>query len=183
MGLLAAFAPGGPQFCGMDLKTTRTLLFSEEPPTVIGARVRDFGVPAGLHVVNTASALAMRPADFAEEVLSAYKTNGNDFGLIAVDTIGAFINSGDWNDYSATGAALEPLRRVARELPHVAILIVHHANKAGSEGWNSALGSTALTGAVDQIVRMVRKLGCGGDGTGVATGRYHKRHRDRTYAL
>ena len=157
MGLLAAMSPGGPQFCGMDLPTTKTLLFTEEPPTVLGDRVRDYKVPAGIHVANQASALAMRPEVFVEEVASAYKKNGGDFGLIAVDTVGAFVNCGDWNDYTATVAAMEPLRRMARSLSGVAILLLHHQNKAGGADWNGALGSTALAGNVDQIVRMVRK--------------------------
>ena len=159
MGLLAAMALDGPQFCGMDLAPTRTLLFSEEPPSVLGARVRDFQVPAGLHTVNTAAALALRAEDFAEEVLSAYTSNGGDFGLIAVDTLGAFVKCGDWNDYTATTAAMAPLRELARSLPNVAVLLLHHQNKAGGADWNGALGSTALAGNVDQIVAMVKKNG------------------------
>ena len=146
MGLLAAMSPGGPQFCSMDLTTTRTLLFTEEPPAVIGERVRDFGVPTGMHIANEAAALAMRAEDFAEEVLSAYTSNGGDFGLIAVDTLGAFVNCGDWNDYTATTAAMAPLRLVARSLPNVAMLLLHHQNKAGGADWAGALGSTGPGG-------------------------------------
>ena len=142
MGLLAAMSPGGPKFCGMDLPTTRTLLFTEEPPTVLGDRVRDYKVPEGIHVANQASALTMRPEVFVEEVEAAYKFHGGNFGLIAVDTVGAFVNCGDWNDYTATVAAMEPLRRLARDLPGVAILLLHHQNKAGGADWNGALGST-----------------------------------------
>ena len=157
MGLLASLSPGGPKFCGMDLPETRTLLFTEEPPTVLGDRVRDYKVPPGMHVANQASALALRPEVFVDEVKSAYEAHGGEFGLIAVDTIGAFVNCGDWNDYTATVAAMGPLRRLARDLPGVAILLLHHQNKAGGADWNGALGSTALAGNVDQIVRMVRK--------------------------
>ena len=120
MGLLASLAPGGPQFCGMDLKTTRTLLFSEEPPAVLGERVRDFKVPTGMHIVNTASALAMPPEAFAAEMYAAHKRESDrqgNFGLIAVDTLGAFVNCGDWNDYTSTGKAMAPLRDLARSLP------------------------------------------------------------------
>ena len=159
MGLLAAMSPGGPQFCGMGLAKSRTLLFTEEPPTAIGERVRDFSVPTGSHIANQAAALAMRPDDFAEEVLSAYRTKGGDFGLIAVDTLGAFVNCGDWNDYTAAGAAMAPLRQLARSLPKVALLLLHHQNKAGGSDWAGALGSTALAGNADQLVRMVRKNG------------------------
>ena len=161
MGLLAAMSPGGPQFCGMDLKNTRTLLFTEEPPSVIGERVRDFSIPREAnHFYNNAAALAMPPSDFAAEVYAAHeresKKHGN-FGLIAVDTLGAFCANKDWNDYTATGAAMAPLRELARSLPNVAILLLHHQSKAGGADWAGALGSTALAGNVDQIVRMVKK--------------------------
>ena len=157
MGLLAAMSPGGPKFCGMDLPETRTLLFTEEPPTVLGDRVRDYKVPPGMHIANQAAALALRPEVFAEEVKSAYDKHGRNFGLIAVDTIGAFVNCENWNDYTATRAAMAPLRRMLRDLPGVAILLLHHQNKAGGDEWNGALGSTGLAGDVEQIVRMARK--------------------------
>ena len=160
MGLLAALAPDGPKFCGMALKDTRTLLFSEEPPTVLGERVRDFGVPTGQHIVNTASALAMPPQEFADEVESVWERlsgpHGN-FGLICVDTLGSFVSNRDWNDYTATTAAMAPLRDLARRLPRVSILLLHHQNKAGGADWAGALGSTALAGNVDQIIRMTKK--------------------------
>ena len=134
MGLLAALAPGGPRFCGMDLAATKTLLFTEEPPAAIGERVRDFGVPTGMHIANEASALAMRADDFVEEVYKAYHDNGGEFGLVAIDTLSAFVSCGDWNDYAAVGAAMSPLRQLARTFPNVAILLLHHQNKAGGGG-------------------------------------------------
>ena len=160
MGLLASLAAGGPQFLGMELKTTRTLLFSEEPPTVLGERVRDFKVPTGMHIVNTASALAMPPDAFAAQMRTAHEQESKQhgsFGLIAVDTLGAFVNCKDWNDYTATTAAMAPLRDLARSLPNVAILLLHHQSKAGGADWAGALGSTALAGNADQLVRMSKK--------------------------
>ena len=157
MGLLAAMSPDGPQFCGMDLAPTPTLLFTEEPPTAIGDRVRDLRIPREAnHYYNSAAALAMRAEDFAEDVYAAYHNNGGAFGLVAIDTLSAFVNCGDWNDYAAVGAAMSPLRQLARSLPNVAILLLHHQNKAGEGEWNGALGSTALIGSADQLVRMAK---------------------------
>ena len=121
--------------------------------------VRDFGVPAGMHIANEASALAMRADDFVDEVYKAYHDNGGAFGLIAIDTLSAFVSCGDWNDYAAVGAAMSPLRQLARTLPNVAILLLHHQNKTGGGDWAGALGSTALAGNADQLVRMVKKNG------------------------
>ena len=156
-GMLKSLAPGGPPFCGMDLPDLPALLFTEEPPNTIGERVRLYEIPAsGMHIANEAAAMAMKPDDFAETVYEAYQTNGAGFGLIAIDTIGPFINCGDWNDYGQTTAAMAPIRQLARSLPGVAILLLHHQNKGGGTDWATALGSTALTASADQLVRMAK---------------------------
>ena len=99
----------------------------------------------------------MKPEDFAEVVYQAYQHNGAGFGLIAVDTIGPFVNCGDWNDFSSTTAAMAPIRQLARRLPKVAILLLHHQNKAGwSHRLEQRIRPTALTANADQLVRMVR---------------------------
>ena len=151
-GMLKSLSPGGPPFCGLTLPNMPALLFTEEPPNVVAERVRDYAIPQyATHIANEASALAMKPEDFAEVVYQAYQHNGAGFGLIAVDTIGPFVNCGDWNDFSSTTAAMAPIRQLARRLPKVAILLLHHQNKAGGTDWNSALGSTALTANADQL--------------------------------
>ena len=109
------------------------------------------------HVINTNLGGARPAADFAEEVYRAYRENGGDFGLIAVDTIGPFVQCGDWNDYAGVGQVMSPLRELARALPSAGLLLLHHEKKSGGEGWGGALGSTALTGCADQIVRLCRK--------------------------
>ena len=155
MALLMALSPGGPAFCGMDLPPTPTLLFTEEPASVLGERVRQFEIPVeGRHFANSAAAMVLPPDDFAEEVRKAYTLHGGGFGLIAVDTLSAFVNCNDWNDYSLTGSALSPIRQLARDLPQCSFLLFHHQNKANSDGWGGALGSTALTASADQLVKM-----------------------------
>ena len=141
----------------MDLPNLPALLFTEEPPNVIGERVRDYQMPeSGMHLANEASALAMRPDNFAETVYQEYQANGAGFGLIAVDTIGPFVNNADWNDYGATTATMAPIRQLARSLPTVALLLLHHQNKGGGSDWAGALGSMALPSNCDQLVRMSR---------------------------
>ena len=139
-GMLKGLSPGGPQFCGMDLPNLPALLFTEEPPNVIGERVWDYQMPeSGMHLANEASALAMRPDNFAETVYQGYQANGAGFGLIAVDTIGPFVNNADWNDYGATTATMAPVRQLARSLPTVALLLLHIRTRAagaiGREHW------------------------------------------------
>ena len=155
-GMLKSLAPGGPPFMGLDLPDVSALLFTEEPPSVIGERVRDYAMPQGVHIANEAAAMAMKPEDFAEVIRQEYRANGGNFGLIAVDAVGPFINCSDWNDYTAVKAALAPIRQLARDLPHVAFFFTHHRNKGGGSEWEGALGSTALTGNVDQLIRMAK---------------------------
>ena len=155
-GMLKSLAPDGPPFLGMDLPDLPALLFTEEPPNVVGERVRDYGIPA-MHLANMAPALAMKPDDFAETVWREYQANGAGFGLIAIDTIGTFVNVQDWNNYPDVKAAMAPIRQLAHGLPDVALLLLHHQNKTGSgSDWNGALGSTALPANADQLVRMSR---------------------------
>ena len=160
MAMLKALSPGGPKFCGMALDPTPSLLFTEEPPDTVGEKVRNFGIPREAnHYFNSAAAMVMKPEDFAETVHKAYQDNGGGFGLIAVDTLASFVNCQDWNDYSATSAAMHPIRQLLRSLPGTALLAFHHQSKAGGDGWGGALGSTALTANADQLVRMGVKDG------------------------
>ena len=152
MALLKSLTIGGPAFCGMTLLPTKSLLYTEEPPAVVGQRVRDCQIPADNHMANQAAAIALPAADFAQEAYTACRVR--DFGLLIVDTLGAFINLQDSNDYTQTGAVMGPLRQLARMLPHTAILLLHHSNKAGGDRWASALGSTALTGQADQLIKL-----------------------------
>ena len=158
MALLAALSPYGPTFCGMRLVPTPTLLFTEEPPHVLGERVATYNV-GGDHYSHEASAIAMPASAFAEQVYLAHHQLGGEFGLVIVDTLGAFVNVQDLNDYSQTGQAFGPLRQLARAMSRVAFLYLHHQRKAGGDGWDGALGSAALTGSVDQLIKMERKDG------------------------
>ena len=154
MGLIKSLSPGGPLFCDMRLVPTPTLLFTEEPPNVLGQRVRDFAITAASHKANYAAALVKDPADFAQEVYTAYHQLGGDFGLVVVDTLASFVNIQEINSYSETGHAMAAIRQVIRDLPNVAFLLLHHSSKAGGDRWASALGSTALTAQADQLMRL-----------------------------
>jgi len=76
--------------------------------------------------------------------------------LIIVDTLQRLIRTKDLNDYALVSAACDPLLTLCRET-HAALLLLHHASAHHErEGVDAVLGSTALTGSVDNILVLKR---------------------------
>jgi len=77
--------------------------------------------------------------------------------LIIVDTLQRLIRSRDLSDYSEVTTRFEPLLKLARETG-AALLLVHHASThAQREGvLDAVLGSTALSGSVDNVFLLRR---------------------------
>jgi 5S rRNA maturation endonuclease (ribonuclease M5) len=74
--------------------------------------------------------------------------------LIIVDTLQRLIQVKDMSDYAEVTTKFSPLLKLCRETG-AACVVVHHANKYG-EGLDCILGSTALSGSVDNIFIMGR---------------------------
>jgi putative DNA primase/helicase len=74
--------------------------------------------------------------------------------LIIVDTLQRLIQARDMNDYAEVTTKFSPLLKLCRDTG-AACVVVHHANKFG-EGLDCILGSTALSGSVDNIFIMGR---------------------------
>lgn len=92
--------------------------------------------------------------DQLHKILEADK----EIRLVAIDTWGRFRGRKNHNEdaYSGDYSDLAQLHSLT-SLYNVAILLVHHARKASSDDeFDSALGSTALTGAVDTLLSLKR---------------------------
>jgi hypothetical protein len=76
-------------------------------------------------------------------------------GLVVVDTLQRLIRAEDLNDYAEVTTKLTPLLALARDTG-AAVLLVHHAGKAERLGVDAVLGSTALTGSVDNVFVLSR---------------------------
>jgi hypothetical protein len=77
-------------------------------------------------------------------------------GLIIVDTLQRAIKARDLNDYAEVTTKLTPILTLARETG-AAVLLLHHAGKALREdALDTVLGSTALTGSVDNVLLLCR---------------------------
>jgi hypothetical protein len=74
--------------------------------------------------------------------------------LIIVDTLQRLIQAKDMNDYAEVTTKFSPLLKLCRETGS-ACVVLHHANKFG-EGIDCILGSSALSGSVDNIFIMGR---------------------------
>jgi AAA domain len=76
-------------------------------------------------------------------------------GLIIIDTLQRLIKAKDLNDYAEVTTKLTPILSLARETG-AAVLLIHHAGKSGRAGIDAVLGSTALTGSVDNVFLLSR---------------------------
>jgi hypothetical protein len=74
---------------------------------------------------------------------------------IIVDTLQRLIFAKDLNDYAEVTTRLEPVLVIARATG-AAMVLVHHAAKADRAGIDAVLGSTALTGSVDNVFLLNR---------------------------
>jgi len=77
-------------------------------------------------------------------------------GLIVIDTLQRVIKARDLNDYAEVTTKLTPILTLARET-NAAVLVIHHAGKAArQDAFDSVLGSTALSGSVDNVFLLCR---------------------------
>jgi RecA-family ATPase len=95
--------------------------------------------------------------------LSNFLSENRSIRLIIIDTLARFANIEDMNNYATTTVAMVHLKKIA-ETMGVAIVLIHHAKKIGSNSnsadWmESALGSTGLTGATDSTIFISRQRG------------------------
>ena len=74
--------------------------------------------------------------------------------LIVIDTLQRLIRAEDMNDYAEVTTKFAPLLKLTRETG-AAVVCLHHAKKFG-EGLDAVLGSTALSGSVDNIFVLSR---------------------------
>jgi hypothetical protein len=123
----------------------------EDPPAAVREHLLKMGVREGdavpLYIADGVQALG--------DILAWVETNRP--ALIVIDTIARYTSFEDVNDYTKVLAALEPLQDLARQYG-TAVLALHHAPKTGDdrETIDSPLGSTALAGSADVIMRYKR---------------------------
>ena len=76
--------------------------------------------------------------------------------LIIVDTLQRLIRVKDISDYAAVTTAFDPLLKLARDTGAALLLLTHASTHAQRDGLDAVLGSTALSGSVDNVLILRR---------------------------
>lgn len=130
---------------------TRTLIYTEEPDQSLAEKFRDHRVDDALIVYHWELAQLPWP-DIVKWLAKTAREEG--YGLLFVDNISAATSTEDENGVELA-RKVEPLARVAKE-HGLAVLYDRHQRKSGGKVEDLARGGTALGGAIDQIVAMVK---------------------------
>jgi KaiC/GvpD/RAD55 family RecA-like ATPase len=148
MALAAEIAHGG-ELAGIECKQgTAIYLDAENGEHEIHRRVHTLGLPASGVWVADASRLDLR-RDIAE-VEAVVREMTPD--LLVLDSFRSMTPGMEENDTNQTARALDPLRRLAHE-SGAAILLIHHANKAGKE----YRGASSIRDGVDVLWHLGRQ--------------------------
>ena len=75
--------------------------------------------------------------------------------LIIVDTLGAFATATDWNNYADSVKVLGPVNQLAMSTG-ISVLLAHHTRKSESDVVDSVSGSSAISGSVSTLARLIR---------------------------
>ena len=149
--LSLAVAQGEPW---LGRETTQGVVFYlalEEKRSEVKAHFRDMGATGEEPVRIIFGPAPARAIAQLQEAAQKEKP-----ALIIVDTLAKLVRAKDFNDYAEMSQVLEPLQQIARD-SGAHLLLVHHARKGRiTPDGDAALGSTAITGAVDTTVFLRR---------------------------
>jgi len=148
MALAAAIAHGS-ELAGIECKHGVTVyLDAENGEYEIHRRVHTLGLPSSGVQMADASGLDLRRDISAVEAV----VNDTRPDLLILDSFRSMTPGMDENDTGQTARALDPLRRLAHE-SGAAILLIHHANKAGRD----FRGASSIRDSVDVLWHLGRQ--------------------------
>jgi len=148
MALAAAIAHGG-ELAGIECERGVTVyLDAENGEWEIHRRVHTLGLPSSGVQMADASGLDLR-RDVAE-VETVVRDMTPD--LLILDSLRSMTPGMDENDTARTAGVLDPLRQLAHE-SGAAILLIHHANKAGRD----FRGASSIRDSVDVLWHLGRQ--------------------------
>jgi KaiC/GvpD/RAD55 family RecA-like ATPase len=148
MALAAAIAHGS-ELAGIECEHGVTIyLDAENGEREIHRRVHTLGLPSSGVRMADASGLDLRRDISAVEAV----VNDTNPDLLVLDSFRSMTPGMDENDTGQTARALDPLRRLAHE-SETAILLIHHANKAGRD----FRGASSIRDSVDVLWHLGRR--------------------------
>lgn len=140
----------GESFLGRDVQKGSVMYFAlEERQKNVKEFFRSMEVPAEtpLHIAWTKNECP--DIETLTQLIELHKPI-----LVVIDTLIRFFEIKDLNDYAEVSKKLSPAIELCRELG-VAILATHHSRKGeGDDTGDSTLGSTAIFGTADTLLRL-----------------------------
>lgn len=143
-------------FLKHDLKSTKTLVMSEEIANIWVTRRETFGF-SGESVLLSKNPLAHRLSNkewesYLSDLVAECKKHSVE--LVVFDTLSSFWPITDENSAPNVVEALKPLRLLTQN--NLAVLLVHHERKSGGEHGAESRGSGAIAAFVDILVNLKR---------------------------
>ncbi len=163
LGLPLASASGGRALGSVQVTAGPALYLAlEDPPRRLKTRLSSLlengaAVPAGLDLWTELPPLA----DSGTKEIDEWLTDNPTARLVVVDVLAKVRGSGDprANRYDADYAVVADLKALA-DRHSVAMLVLHHDRKAGSDDYVDAVSGThGLAGAADSVLVMKRSRG------------------------
>ena len=142
----------GASFIGRVVTRTKTLILQlEDPPVLIRERLLKMDAE-GLDGIYIRAGAPMTKDDW--KALPAF-IKAHDIGLAIIDPY-VFAMRGNEQDATQTATFLREIRELIFDT-NCSILLVHHHKKSGGEHGQALRGSSALLGAVDVALELVRE--------------------------
>lgn len=160
--LSLAVSLGGYAFGTVKVEGGEVLYLSlEDPARRVAHRLHRLnqGLPAPKALTFIYEARPLE--DGLLDKLDAWMARHPDTRLVIIDTFAGIRERPDKDEplYFQDYLALKPLRTWATKW-HVAVVVVHHSRKMGSEDWTfGASGSTGMLAVVDAVVKLERGRG------------------------
>lgn len=144
----------GDHFLGRNVTQGRVLYLTfEEQPAVLKKQFEAVGMTGTETLMIHVGNVFAEQKYVYEDIEAAIEEYGPS--LVVLDTLFDIVQLESINDYKEVKQALAKMRTIGRKTG-AHILGVHHTNKGG-EGNNSIMGSNAIHGALDTLIRFVQE--------------------------
>lgn len=144
----------GDHFLGRDVTQGRVLYLTfEEQPAVLKRQFEAVGMTGDENLMIHVGNVFAEQKYIYEDIEAAIEEYGPS--LVILDTLFDIVQLETINEYKEVKTALAKMRTIARKTG-AHILGVHHTNKGGA-GNLSIMGSNAIHGALDTLIRFVQE--------------------------
>lgn len=142
----------GGHFLGRNVSKGKVLYLTfEEQPAILKIQFNAVGITGkDPIVIHTGAVFDNRALDDLTEAIYEFGPT-----LVILDTLFDISQLEGINNYKEVKDSLSRIRKMARDT-NAHVLGVHHTNKGGTD-FNSIMGSQAIFGAVDTVVRFVQE--------------------------